>query len=106
MKIKNTYHNGQVRNIIFKEGDTWYGVVLEFNIVESGNDPREVMLLLDEAMRGYVGGARKAKLSLSVLNQKTDPEYEELWTKIVSKKSLRSPLKVYSSASVMLTSLI
>jgi hypothetical protein len=103
--MRNTYHSGQIRTIIFKEGDTWYGVALEFNIVESGNDPREVMLLLDEAMRGYIKGASKAKLSATVLNQETDPEYEKLWSQIESKKPIKSPFKVYSSTSVMLTSL-
>ena len=102
----NTTQKGSIRCIIFREGDTWYGVALEFNIVESGNDPREVMLLLDEAMRGYIKGVSKAKLSYSVLNQKTDPEYEQLWSRIESKKPIRSPLKVYSSASVMVTSLV
>ena len=104
--MRNTYHNGQIRNIIFKEGDTWYGVALESNIVESGSDPREVMLLLDEAMRGYIKTASKTKLSEVVLSQKTDPEYEKLWTMIESKKPIKSPFKIYSSASVMVKSLV
>jgi len=104
--MRNTYNSGQIRNIIFKEGDTWYGVALEFNIVESGNDPREVILLLDEAMRGYIKGASKAKLSYSVLNQNSDPEYEKLWSQIESKKIVKSPFKVYSTASIMVSSLV
>jgi predicted RNase H-like HicB family nuclease len=104
--MRNTYRSGHIRNIIFKEGGTWYGVALEFNIVETGDDPREVMLLLDEAMRGYIKSAIKSKLSESVLNQKTDPEYEKLWNSIESNKSIKSPYKVYSSASVMVKSLI
>ena len=104
--MRNTYQKGRVRNIIFKEGNTWYGVALEFNIVEFGNDPREVMILLDEAMRGYIKSACKAKLSLSVLNQEADPEYEKLWKTVESKEPIKSTFKVYSSASVMLSSLI
>lgn len=104
--MRNTYQKGQIRNIIFKEGDTWYAVALEFNIVESGKDPREVMLLLDEAMRGYIKAATKARLHDSVLNQETDPEYEMLWKSIESKKPIKSPFKIYSSGSIMVSSLV
>ena len=104
--MRNTYNKGQIRSIIFKDGDTWYGVALEFNIIESGNDPREVMLLLDEAMRGYIKSAGKAKLSESVLNQEPDSEYEMMWKSIESKKPTKSPFKIYSSGSVMVSSLI
>ena len=33
-KNKNTLERGSVRYIIFNEDNTWYGVGLEFNIVE------------------------------------------------------------------------
>ena len=48
----NTYQKGSIRTIIFKDKDIWVGVALEFNIVETGDDPREVFLMLDEAIRG------------------------------------------------------
>ncbi len=104
--MKNTYQKGKVRSLIFRDGDTWYGVALEFNIVESGNDPREVMLLLDEAMRGYIKSAGKAKLGDTILNQKTDPEYEMIWKNIELKNPIKSPFKVYSSGFTMLSSLV
>ncbi len=43
MKYKNTLNKGSIRYIVFKEDDTWYGVALEFNIVESGDNPTEVI---------------------------------------------------------------
>ncbi len=79
MAYLNTHRSGSVRSIIFREKDEWFGVALEFNIVETGDSPEEVMVLLDEAIKGYVESAQKAKLSIRVLNQKTDPEYEKLW---------------------------
>ncbi|NOY35410.1 MAG: hypothetical protein GXP44_00560, partial [bacterium] len=45
-KHKNSLQKGNVRYIVFKDGATWYAVALEFNIVESGDDPREVLMLL------------------------------------------------------------
>ena len=79
MSFLNTPLSGQVRSIVFKDIDGWFAVALEFNIVESGDTHQEVMILLDEAIRGYVEGARKANLSIGVLNQEIDPEYEALW---------------------------
>ncbi len=37
MSFKNTLRNGQVRNVIFREGNSFYGVALELNIVEQGD---------------------------------------------------------------------
>ena len=96
MKYKNTLDKGSVRTIIFKENDTWFGVALEFNIVESGNDPREIMIMLDEAIRGFVQSARKSKLRPMVLNQTADAEYESLWKKLEQGKPIPSPIKIHS----------
>ncbi|HUC02202.1 MAG TPA: hypothetical protein VMA75_04895 [Candidatus Paceibacterota bacterium] len=87
MKYKNTLQKGSVRYIVFKEGETWYAAGLEFNIVESGTTPEEVLLLLFEALEGYVESARKMKARPSILNQRTDPEYEEMWKSLQTKKA-------------------
>ena len=86
MKYKNTLKSGKVRYIIFKEGDTWYGVALEFNIVEEGDDPRMVMQSLFDAIQGYVETAQKLKLRPMPLNQKPDKEYQKLWDKLEATK--------------------
>ena len=79
MSFLNTSRSGSVRNVIFQENGEWFGVALEFNIVETGDSPQEVMMLLDSAIKGYVESADKSSLSISVLNQDIDPEYESLW---------------------------
>jgi len=79
MKYKNTLNKGSVRYIIFKEDDVWYGVALEFNIVEEGDNPVEVMASLFQAMEGYVETAQRLKMRPMPLNQKPDKEYEEMW---------------------------
>lgn len=63
---------------MFKDGDAFFGVVLEFNIVVEGTHPMEALLLLHEAAVGYLEAARKIKMRPSVLNQKPDPEYEKI----------------------------
>lgn len=95
MKYKNTLQKGSIRYIVFKEDLTWYAVGLEFNIVESGDDPREVLLLLFEAIQGYVKSAHKIKSRPQLLNQKTDEEYEQLWHRLVQRSEGRQtePIK-------------
>ena len=94
MKYKNTLQKGSVRFIVFREGNEWYAVGLEFNIVESGDDPREALLLLFEAIQGYVESAKKLKARPAILNQKTDVEYEKMWRALEDQK--QPPPSVYS----------
>lgn len=82
----NTVKRGTYRWMIYKEGDTWLGIALEFNIVVTGEDPRLVELELQEAVIGYLESAKRLKGFRTeqvnkLLNQKTDKEYEVRWTK-------------------------
>lgn len=87
MKHRNTLQKGSVRYIVFREGDTWYAVGLEFSIVESGETPQEALVLLFEAIQGYVESARKIKSLPGILNQKSDKEYENLWRTLKERKT-------------------
>ena len=104
--MKNGLENNKIRVIIFKEGAVWYGVALELNIVESGDDPREVSIMLDEAVRGYLETVQKTKSEKDVLNQKIDPEYEKLWNETQGQKQVKSPYKIYSSGLLVVSSLV
>lgn len=95
MLSKNTLKRGVVRCIIFKEEDTWYGVALEFNVVEQGDNPQEVMASLFEAVSGYVETARKLKMRTLALNQKPDKEYEELWKNLNKNKMANKNVYFY-----------
>jgi predicted RNase H-like HicB family nuclease len=86
--MKNSLEKGSVRYIVFREQGTWYAVGLEFNIVESGTTPQEALLLLFEALEGYVETARKVKIRPHVLNQNPDMEYEQLWSHLHNQKQL------------------
>jgi predicted RNase H-like HicB family nuclease len=105
MAYLNTHRSGSVRSIIFREKNEWFGVALEFNIVEVGDSPEEVMLLLDEAIKGYVESAQKAKISVRVLNQKSDPQYEKLWES-QSKPQKKTGKQIYRVASQPISALV
>lgn len=104
MKYKNTLQRGSIRIIVFREEDTWYAVGLEFNIVESGDTPREAMVLLLEAIQGYLESAKKIKARPPILNQKPDSEYQEIWEESESEKFL-SKLPVYFRGELNLSQL-
>lgn len=91
MKFKNTLQKGSVRYIVFKERNKWYAVGLEFNIIEAGDDPREVLLSLFEAIQGYVKSALKVKARPHILNQRADEEYENLWNILRQRKKIPVP---------------
>ena len=97
----NTTTKGTFRHIVFKDGDTWYAVALEFNIVESSDDPKLAFFNLLQAVSGYIDSAKKIKgTRFQSLNQKTDQEYEKLWSIINapkiknSSKPIKSPYPV------------
>ena len=105
MKFKNTLNRSSVRYIVFqdKEDHTWYAVALEFNIIESGDDPRVAFFNLLEAIHGYVNSARKVKARSYILNQKADPEYEKLWNNLQgTEKSRGIPYNIFTFGKQLL----
>lgn len=95
----NTIKRGQVRTIVFKEGDTWYGVALEFNIVVDADTYEAAHFELLEAIRGYVESLKKIRgfrshAVTASLNQLADQEYETMWGKLQSNKPVPSPIQV------------
>ena len=56
--------------------------------------PRKPYCLLIEATTGYVESAKKIKARPSILNQKTDPEYEKMWANRQTRKL--SAKKIFS----------
>lgn len=77
--FKNTLQKGSVRYVVFKEKDTFFGVALEFNVVVEAASQIEAIVLLNEAVQGYLESSRKFKLRPQVLNQVADSEYEKMW---------------------------
>jgi hypothetical protein len=104
--MKNTLKKGSVRNIVFKEDDTWYAVGLEFNIVTEGDTPEVASFNLQEAIVGYLESLKHSKVgglrTEAILNQKPDPEYEALWQKLEGNKPIPSPYQIHSFGKILL----
>ena len=91
----NTPQKGKFRHIVFKDGDTWYAVALEFNIIESSDDPQLAYFNLIQAVDGYIASIGKLKgARFAPLNQKADPKYEKLWVKLNAPKPTKSPYQI------------
>ena len=100
MRYRNTLQRGSVRYIVFREGAEWYAVGLEFNIVESGTTPQEALLLLFEALQGYIESARKIKARPGILNQKPEAEYETMWKMLeTNKRPAATPVFTFGERS-------
>lgn len=78
-KYKNTLQRGSVRYLVFGDGSLFFGVALEFNLMVEGTNSVEALVLLNEAVSGYIESARKIKARPAILNQNPDPEYEKMW---------------------------
>lgn len=104
MKSINTVQKGSFRTIIFKEDGVWYAVALEFNIVTDGDTPELANFNLTQAVAGYIASLKKSKIrTVSILNQKTDPEYEDLWNRLEENKKIPSPYQKIHSFGRQLT---
>ena len=97
--------------MILKDGSSWVGVALEFNIVVTGEDPRVVEVELQEAVLGYLESTKKlkgfrAEQVNALLNQKADNEYEEKWAQArqifvaPKKQGIRSPFSDIYKAGI------
>ena len=92
----NTPTQGRFRHIVFRDSGTWYAVALEFNIVESSDDPKLAFFSLLQAVGGYIQSVKKVKGTqcYPALNQRPNSEYEDLWTNLNSPKPIKSPYEV------------
>ena len=104
--MKNTLKKGSIRNIVFKEDDTWYAVGLEFNIVTEGDTPEVASFNLQEAIVGYLESLKNSKVgglrTEAILNQTPDPEYDALWQKLEGNKPIPSPYQIHSFGKILL----
>lgn len=91
----NTPQKGQFRYIVFQDNNVWYAVALEFNIVESSEDPKLALFNLFQAVDGYVESSKKIHGSrYQFLNQVSDQEYQDLWCDLNSSEPVKSPFPI------------
>ena len=83
---RNTKKGGLVEFLVYKEGKTFVGVCLTFDIIEEGKDPHKLMQSVREAALGHLRTVRDLGLSDELLNRHAPKEY---WQKYEALQSAR-----------------
>ena len=98
MKIErpiNTKKKGTIEFLVYKEGKTFVGVCLTFDIIEEGNNPEKLMESIQEAAQGHLKVVREKNMPDDLLNRYAPKEYWDIYYKVIgdikSKKSIKSP---------------
>ncbi len=86
---KNTKEKGVIELLVYKEGKSFVGVCLTFDIVEEGNNPSELMRSIREAAELHLEVVIKNNLSDKLLNRYAPEEY---WKKYFeTAKKIKNP---------------
>ena len=72
---KNTKEQGTIECLVYKEGKTFVGVCLTFDIVEEGDNPTELMRSIKEAAELHLETVIRNNLTDELLNRYAPEEY-------------------------------
>ena len=102
MKIqrpRNTKGGGTMEFLVYKEGKTFVGVCLTFDIVEEGTNPEKLMESIQEAALGHLEVVQEEDMSDDLLNRYAPKEYWDIYFKVIedirNKKSIKSPYSFF-----------
>ncbi len=96
---KNTKKEGVIELLVYKEGKTYVGVCLTFDIVEEGINPSELMRSIREAAELHLEVVIKNNLSDNLLNRYAPDEY---WKKYFeTAKKLENPSLVSTNSLIV-----
>lgn len=93
-RSKNTKENGTIEYIVYKEGKSFVGVCLSFDIVEEGENPTELLKSIREAAELHLETVIKNKLSDDLLNRYAPKEYWDKYFEI-SRNLEKSPQNAF-----------
>lgn len=95
---KNTKEEGVIEFLVYKEGKSFVGVCLTFDIVEEGNDPKKLMESIQEAAMGHLEVVQKLKMADDLLNRYAPEEYWEKYFAAISSTNepILSPFSFFS----------
>lgn len=86
----NTKESGTIEFLVYKEGVSYVGVCLTFDIVEEGSNPVELMNSIKEAAGLHLETVTKNNLPDELLNRYAPEEYWKKYFESLQKISLRS----------------
>lgn len=92
----NTKERGVIEYIVYKEGNSYIGVCLSFDIIEEGDDPNKLMLSIQESAELHLKVVRDRRMTDELLNRHAEEKYWKIYFKAVEelqkpKRSIVSP---------------
>ena len=91
--MKNTKKRGQFTIFVYRERANHYiGVCLEFDLIEEGENAREVMKQIQEASVGYLKTVIKNNLDDDLLNKKAPLKYQRKYQELLKLKKKESAI--------------
>jgi len=93
MKIerpKNTKEKGTIEFLVYKEGKTFVGVCLTFDIIEEGTNALYVLKSIKEAAQVHLNAVVKNNMSDDLLNRYAPAEYWKKYFETTKKIQMAS----------------
>lgn len=84
---KNTYKQGKLQYLFYKQGKKYVGVCLDLNIYEEGSNFEDVLKTVTKMSQDHVKYVIKNKLSEDLLNRPAPKKYWELYNKTTTGKT-------------------
>jgi predicted RNase H-like HicB family nuclease len=91
----NTKAAGVVEFLVYKEGKSFVGICLTFDIIEEGDDPEKIMSLIQEAAKLHLKVVREKNLPDELLNRHAEEKYWAIYFKAMEelRKPIASPIQ-------------
>lgn len=91
--MRNTKKRGQFNLFVYREKPNYYiGVCLEFDLIQEGSNPREVMMQIKEASIGYLETVIENNFSDDLLNKKSPIKYQKKYREFLELKRKQSAI--------------
>jgi hypothetical protein len=78
---KNTYKQGKLQYLFYKQGKKYVGICLDLNIYEEGSNFEDVLNIVTKMSREHVEYVIKNKLSEDLLNRPAPKKYWNVYNK-------------------------
>lgn len=76
--VYNTKEKGYIHYIIYKEGDEYIAVCLDFGLIEYEQNPKKLEKSIVEAALSYLAAVRKKNLPDEYLNLPVEKKYRDI----------------------------
>lgn len=89
LRFNNTYDSGKLTFIMFKEGNIYTAVCLEFDLLTQAENPKDAEERISDYAKAWLTNVKKNKLSEELLNQPAPQKYWRIYKKMLEEEQRR-----------------